>query len=70
MFIGHFGVGFASKKIDERPSLGTMFIAAQFLDLLWPVLIIFGIEKVQIVPDNPAFKTLDFISYPYSHSLF
>ena len=45
MFIGHFGAGFAAKKIDNRPSLGTMFIAAQFVDLLWPIFVIFGIEK-------------------------
>ena len=70
MFIGHFGAGFSGKKIDSRPSLGTMFIAAQFLDLLWPLLILFGVEKVTIEPNNPPFKTLDFIYYPLSHSLF
>lgn len=70
MFIGHFGAGFAAKKIDNKPSLGTMFLAAQFIDLLWPVFVIFGIEKVKIDPGNTAFTPLDFISYPYSHSLF
>ena len=69
MFIGHFGVGFAAKKVDNRPSLGTMFIAAQFLDLIWPVLILLDIEKVKIEPGNPPFKTLDFLYYPFSHSL-
>lgn len=67
MFIGHFGVGFAAKKIDARPSLGTLFMASQFIDLLWPVLLLLGIEKVQIDPGNTAFTPLNFIYYPFSH---
>ena len=70
MFIGHFGVGFGAKKISSLPSLGTMFLAAQFIDLLWPIFILLGIEKVTIVPGGPPFKTLDFTYYPFSHSLF
>jgi membrane-bound metal-dependent hydrolase YbcI (DUF457 family) len=70
MFIGHFGVGFAAKKIDSKPSLGTLFMAAQFIDLLWPIFLIFGIEQVKIEPGNTAFTPLNFINYPFSHSLF
>jgi hypothetical protein len=70
MFIGHFGVGLATKKIDSKPSLGTLFIASQFIDLLWPVFLLFGMEKVQIEQGNTAMTPLNFISYPYSHSLF
>lgn len=70
MFIGHFGVGFAAKKIDSKPSLGTFFMAAQFIDLLWPVFLILGLEHVKIEPGNTAFTPLNFINYPFSHSLF
>ncbi len=70
MFIGHYGVGFGGKKIDDRPSLGTLFFAAQFLDLIWPVFILTGIESVKIVPGIMAANPLDFTYYPYSHSLF
>jgi len=69
MFIGHFGVGLAAKKIDSKPSLGTLFLASQFIDLLWPIFLILGMEKVQIEPGNTAVTPLNFISYPYSHSL-
>lgn len=69
MFIGHFAIGFAAKKIDPKPSLATYFIAVQFLDLLWPPLLLLGIERVRIDPGNTAVTPLDFISYPYSHSL-
>jgi hypothetical protein len=69
MFIGHFGAGLAAKKIDSKPSLGTLFLASQFIDLLWPVFLLFGLEKVKIEPDNTAFTPLNFILYPFSHSL-
>ncbi len=69
MFIGHFGVGLAAKKIDKKPSLGTLFFASQFIDLLWPVFLILGIEKVKIDPGISAFTPLDFVYYPFSHSL-
>ncbi|MBA4406017.1 hypothetical protein C0389_01955 [bacterium] len=69
MFIGHFGTGLAAKKIDNKISLGTLFLASQFIDLLWPFFLLFGLEKVKIEPGNTAFTPLNFISYPYSHSL-
>ncbi len=69
MFIGHFAVAFAAKKLAPKPSLGTHFIAVQFADLLWPPLLLLGMEKVAIEPGNTAFTPLNFISYPISHSL-
>src|SRR3989304_2171349 len=70
MFIGHFGVGFAAKRINNKPSLGTLFIATQFIDLLWPFFLILGIEKVEIEPGISAMNPFDFTYYPFSHSLF
>jgi membrane-bound metal-dependent hydrolase YbcI (DUF457 family) len=69
MFIGHFGIAFAGKKINRTPSLGTMFIAVQWLDLVWPVLVLLGVEKVNIEQGNTVFTPLNFVSYPWSHSL-
>jgi membrane-bound metal-dependent hydrolase YbcI (DUF457 family) len=68
MFIGHFGLGLAAKKFDSKPSLGTMFFASQFIDLLWPVFLITGLERVLIEPGNTAFTPLNFVHYPISHS--
>lgn len=70
MFIGHFGLGLASKKIDNAPSLGTYFLAAQFLDLLWPFFLLIGLEEVKIDPGNTVLTPLNFVYYPFSHSLF
>ncbi len=69
MFIGHFALGYAAKRWVPQLSLGVLFGAALFADLLWPVLVAFGIEHVRIVPGITPSTPLEFISYPYSHSL-
>jgi membrane-bound metal-dependent hydrolase YbcI (DUF457 family) len=69
MFIGHFALGFAAKRAAPRVSLGILFVAAQLADVLWPFLLALGLEQVRIDPGNTAFTPLDFVSYPYSHSL-
>ena len=69
MFLGHYGLAFGARRAEPRVSLGTTFFAAQFLDELWPILLLAGIERVRIVPGLTAANVLDFVSYPYSHSL-
>jgi hypothetical protein len=69
MFIGHFAVGFGAKKAVPAVSLGSLFLACQLADLLWPNLVLLGIERVEIDPGNTRVTPLDFVSYPYSHSL-
>lgn len=69
MFIGHFGLGFGAKAAAPKISLGTFFLAAQFLDLLWPTLLLLGMETVRIAPDPHFVTPLVFEHYPISHSL-
>ncbi len=69
MFLGHFAVAYAAKRVAPRTSLGTLFIAVQWADLLWPVLVLLGIEHVAIAPGDTAATPLRFVSYPYTHSL-
>jgi len=69
MFIGHFALGYAAKRWAPNLSLAMLFAAAVFADLLWPVLVALGIEHVRIAPGMTASTPLEFISYPYSHSL-
>ncbi len=69
MFIGHYAVALAGKKAAPRLSLGTLLLAAQFLDLLWPLFLLLGLEHVRIAPGNTAFTPLDFFDYPLTHSL-
>jgi len=69
MFIGHFAVGFAAKTVTPRVSLGTLFLGAQFIDLLWPTFLLLGLERVRIEPGATAVTPLVFEHYPYTHSL-
>ncbi len=69
MFIGHFGVGLASKPAAKQTSLGTLLLASQFIDLLWPTLLLVGLESVEIAPGSTKLTPLEFIHYPISHSL-
>jgi FtsH-binding integral membrane protein len=69
VFLGHLAVGFAVKRLTPRVNLATLFAAAEFPDLLWPVLVAAGVERVEIAPGITAFTPLDFVSYPWSHSL-
>jgi hypothetical protein len=69
MFLGHFAVGLAMKRVAPRTSLGTFTAAVEWLDLVWPILLLLGWERVRIEPGNTAFTPLAFDSYPVSHSL-
>lgn len=69
MFIGHFGLAFAAKRLAPRLSLGTAFLAAQLADLLWPAFLLMGMESVRIAPGATAVTPLVFESYPLTHSL-
>jgi hypothetical protein len=69
MFLGHYAVALAAKRAAPRTSLGTLIFAAQWLDELWPILLLAGVERVRIVPGLTAANPLDFVSYPISHSL-
>jgi hypothetical protein len=69
MFIGHFAVAFGAKRAVPAVSLGTLFVAGQLADLVWPVLVVAGVERVGVQPGLTVVTPLDFIYYPFSHSL-
>lgn len=69
MFLGHFALAFAAKRAAPGASLGALIAAAQLPDLIWPVLVLAGAEAVRIDPGNTAVTPLDFVAYPWSHSL-
>ena len=69
MFIGHFAFAFGAKKYAPQVSLGILFLACQLADLIWPNLVLLGLEKVEVEPGITAMTPLNFVFYPYSHSL-
>ena len=69
MFIGHFAVGLAAKKAAPKLNLAVLFISCQLLDLIWPVLVLMGIEFVSVDHSATVVTPFNFSHYPYSHSL-
>ena len=69
MFIGHYGVSLAAKRYNPRLSLTALFLAVQFLDVVFSVLVFAGVEKMRIVHGFTAFNPYDLYFMPYSHSL-
>jgi hypothetical protein len=69
MFVGHLALGLAAKPATPRVSLAVLLTASQLADILWPFFLAIGLEQVRIAPGITAFTPLDFVSYPYSHSL-
>lgn len=69
MFIGHFGLAFAARRTAPRLSLGTAFLAAQWIDLVWPTFLLLGWESVRIQPGATTVTPLVFEHYPLTHSL-
>jgi hypothetical protein len=69
MFIGHYGVSFASKNSSPSIPLWVLFLAVQLLDVLWAPFVLLGVEGVRIVPGVTATNPLDLYYMPWSHSL-
>ncbi len=69
MFLGHYGIALAAKKLAPRTSLGTLFLASVLIDLVWPVLLLAGVERARIDPSLSGVTPIVFSHYPWSHSL-
>jgi hypothetical protein len=69
MFLGHFGLAMGAKRVAPGPSLGTAILAAQWADGIWPFFVLLGVERLAVAPGITRVTPLDFVSYPYSHSL-
>src|SRR5258708_3213331 len=69
MFIGHYAVGLASKRLAPRASLGALIAAPILLDLLWPIFLLLGWEHASVEPNPNPFLRLTFDAYPISHGL-
>ena len=69
MVLGHYGLALGAKRLAPRSSLGFLVLAAQLADLFWPIMLLAGVESVEIVRGRPALLRLDFVRYPITHSL-
>jgi hypothetical protein len=69
VFVGHYGVSYAAKRVDDSVPLWILFLAVQLLDVIWAPLVLLGVERVRIVPGFTATNPLDLYYMPYTHSL-
>lgn len=69
MFVGHYTAAFALKGKVKDTSLGMLFIATQFVDILFFPFVVYGIEKMRFVEGFTAVNDFDMYFYPFTHGL-
>jgi membrane-bound metal-dependent hydrolase YbcI (DUF457 family) len=69
VFVGHFAAGFAAKAAAPRVNLGWLVLAGAFVDLLFTLFLLLGIEHARVVPGFTPANPLELYDYPWSHSL-
>ncbi len=69
MYVGHYAVSLALKKFEKRASLGVLFLAVQFVDILFFPLVVLGFERMNLVENFTQSTHFELVYMPYSHSL-
>jgi hypothetical protein len=69
MFVGHYGVSFAARPVGRSVPLWVWFIAVQWIDIVWSVLVLLGIEKLRVIPGFTEANAYDLYYMPYTHGL-
>lgn len=69
MFVGHYAASLALKKFESRASLGVLFIAVQFVDILFFPFVLLGIERLNIIENYTQSTHFELVYMPYTHSL-
>jgi hypothetical protein len=69
MFVGHYAASLALKKFETRASLGLLFLAVQFVDILFFPFVLLGIERLNIVENFTESTHFELEYLPYTHSL-
>ena len=69
MFVGHYAASFALKSFEKKASLGVLFLAVQFVDILFFPFVLLGIERMNIVENFTASTHFELEYMPYTHSL-
>ena len=69
MFVGHYAASLALKSFEKRASLGVLFLAVQFVDILFFPLVLAGIERMNIVENFTQSTHFELEYMPFTHSL-
>ncbi len=68
MFVGHYAVAFALKGKEPKASLGMLFIAVQFVDILFFPFALMGIEHLEFVEGYTQVNDFK-MEFPFTHGL-
>ena len=69
MYVGHYAASLALKRVEKRASLGVLFLAVQFVDIVFFPLVLLGIERLNIVENFTQSTHFELEYMPYTHSL-
>lgn len=69
MFVGHYAASLALKSFEKRASLGLLFLAVQFVDILFFPFVLIGIERMNIVENFTQSTHFELEYMPYTHGL-
>jgi len=69
MFVGHYAASLALKKFEKRASLGVLFLAVQFVDILFFPLVLLGVERINIIENYTPSTHFQLEYMPFTHSL-
>ena len=69
MFVGHYAAGLALKKFEKSASLSVLFLAVQFVDILFFPFVLLGLERLNIVENYTQSTHFELEYMPYTHSL-
>ena len=69
MFVGHYAVSLALKTLEKRASLGVLFLAVQFVDILFFPFVLLGLERMNIIENFTQSTHFELVFMPYSHSV-
>lgn len=69
MFVGHYGLALAARSAAPGVSLGTLFVATQFMDIVFSVLLLTDTEEVRIHTGAEGPVGVEMVFVVYSHSL-
>ncbi len=70
MFVGHYAASLALKKFEKSVALGNLFLAVQFVDILFFLFVLLGIERMNIVENFTQSTHFELEFMPYTHGLF
>jgi len=69
MLVGHYAASLALKSKEKKSSLGVLFLAVQFVDILFFTFVLLGIERLNVVENFTASTHFELVFMPYTHSL-